>query len=68
MPAAGWYPDPAGVPGRYRYWDGSQWSTVTTDDPRRPSPAESPASGPTPSEPAEAANRPADQRAGVGSA
>jgi hypothetical protein len=31
----GWYPDPAGAPGRYRYWDGSQWSTVTTDDPHQ---------------------------------
>ncbi len=51
MAVAGWYPDPAGVPGRYRYWDGSSWSTVTTDDPRRPTAAESPASGPTPSEP-----------------
>ena len=54
MPAAGWYPDPAGVPGRYRYWDGSKWSTATTDDPHQPTPAESPASGPTPSEPAQA--------------
>ena len=41
MPEAlpGWYPDPAGVPGRYRYWDGSQWSRVTTADPRQPLPA-----------------------------
>jgi Protein of unknown function (DUF2510) len=51
MAVAGWYPDPAGVPGRYRYWDGSSWSTVTTDDPGRPAPAESPASGPTHSQP-----------------
>jgi hypothetical protein len=36
----GWYPDPAGVPGRYRYWDGSRWTTVTTADPRQPVPAE----------------------------
>jgi hypothetical protein len=50
MPAAGWYPDPAGVPGRYRYWDGSNWSTATSEDPRRPTPAESPTTGPTPSE------------------
>ena len=35
----GWYPDPAGVPGRYRYWDGSRWSTITTDDPHQPLPA-----------------------------
>ncbi len=51
MAVAGWYPDPAGVPGRYRYWDGSNWSTVTSEDPRRPAPAESRASGSTPSEP-----------------
>jgi hypothetical protein len=38
MPEAlpGWYPDPAGMPGRYRYWDGSQWSALTTDEPREP--------------------------------
>jgi hypothetical protein len=53
MAVAGWYPDPAGVPGRYRYWDGSGWSTVTSADPRRPAPAESPASGSTPSEPSD---------------
>jgi hypothetical protein len=35
---AGWYPDPAGAPGRYRHWDGTQWSAETTDDPRRPPP------------------------------
>ena len=34
----GWYPDPGGAPGRYRYWDGTQWSTETTDDPRQPPP------------------------------
>ena len=51
MPDAGWYPDPAGMPGRYRYWDGSRWSSFTTDDPRRPGPAASPASSSTPSEP-----------------
>lgn len=53
MPAAGWYPDPAGEPGRYRYWDGSTWSSLTTDDPRRTGPAETPASGSSPGEPAE---------------
>lgn len=25
LPAAGWYPDPAGAPGR-RFWDGYCWS------------------------------------------
>jgi Protein of unknown function (DUF2510) len=54
MAAAGWYPDPAGGPGRYRYWDGARWSSFTTDDPRRPGPAKSPASSSTPSEPAKA--------------
>jgi Protein of unknown function (DUF2510) len=39
MPSSGWYPDPDGTPDRYRYWDGSSWSTETTDDPRRPAPA-----------------------------
>jgi Protein of unknown function (DUF2510) len=35
---AGWYPDPGGAGGRYRYWDGMQWSAETTDDPRHPPP------------------------------
>jgi Protein of unknown function (DUF2510) len=62
MPAAGWYPDPAGVPRRYRYWDGSKWSTVTTDDPRRSAPTESPASGPIPGEHSKAEPRSAPSR------
>ena len=33
MPSPGWYPDPAGTPGRYRYWDGQAWSETTTTDP-----------------------------------
>ena len=36
----GWYPDPAGVPGRFRYWDGSRWTTAITSDPRQPTPIE----------------------------
>jgi hypothetical protein len=35
---AGWYPDPGGAPGRYRYWDGTGWSVQLTDDPRQPAP------------------------------
>jgi len=31
--AGGWYPDPSGVKGRYRYWDGDTWSDETTADP-----------------------------------
>lgn len=34
----GWYPDPEGTPGRYRYWDGNRWSAETTTDPRTPAP------------------------------
>jgi hypothetical protein len=36
--AHGWYPDPGGVPGRYRYWNGTSWSTETSDDPADPPP------------------------------
>ncbi len=38
MSMEGWYPDPAGTPGLYRYWDGATWSAVTTADPRQPPP------------------------------
>ena len=59
----GWYSDPAGGPGRFRYWDGSRWSTVTTDDPSQPGPAER---GPTESSPQKAseggAGRPSPRR------
>ena len=30
MSAAGWYPDPSGVPGQYRYWDGQSWTQQVT--------------------------------------
>lgn len=33
MSQAGWYPDPGGQAGRYRYWDGQSWSAVTTTSP-----------------------------------
>lgn len=29
----GWYPDPAGAPGRFRFWDGQRWGAETTDRP-----------------------------------
>lgn len=38
MATAGWYPDPSGAPGQYRYWDGSDWSASTTTDPEHASP------------------------------
>jgi len=34
----GWYPDPSGVQGRFRYWDGATWSDETTTDPSTPPP------------------------------
>ncbi|HWJ66412.1 MAG TPA: DUF2510 domain-containing protein [Nocardioides sp.] len=33
MTNAGWYPDPAGAPDTYRYWDGHSWSQMTTTNP-----------------------------------
>lgn len=42
----GWHPDPGGARGRFRYWDGAQWSAETTDDPRQPPPG-----GPSPRQP-----------------
>ena len=30
---SGWYPDPGGGQGLYRYWDGRAWSAATTTDP-----------------------------------
>ena len=38
MADAGWYPDPGGAPGRFRYWDGRSWSSQTTTDPARTPP------------------------------
>ncbi len=29
----GWYPDPGGQRGLFRYWDGRAWSATTTDNP-----------------------------------
>ncbi len=39
MAQPGWYPDPAGTPNRFRYWDGRSWSNETTDDPAGARPA-----------------------------
>jgi hypothetical protein len=32
MPPSGWYPDPYGVPGLLRWWDGTTWTEHTHDD------------------------------------
>ncbi|WP_425308145.1 DUF2510 domain-containing protein [Ammonicoccus fulvus] len=39
MSAPGWYPDPGGQPGMFRYWDGSVWSAALSPTPHagRPS-------------------------------
>ncbi|HET9127597.1 MAG TPA: DUF2510 domain-containing protein [Propionibacteriaceae bacterium] len=47
MSQPGWYPDPGGAHGRYRYWNGSSWSSETTSDPRAtPAPGLSPTDPP----------------------
>ncbi len=32
MPEPGWYPDPGGRSGHYRFWDGQAWGLSTTPD------------------------------------
>lgn len=41
MSLPGWYPDPAGTPNRFRYWDGRSWSSDTTDNPSAAGPTAS---------------------------
>lgn len=53
MTNAGWYPDPAGAPDTFRYWDGQAWSQMTTTQPSggvRPAP-ETQAPSPPPAAP-----------------
>jgi Protein of unknown function (DUF2510) len=35
----GWYPDPGGGHGLYRYWDGRAWSAATSPNPSAPPPS-----------------------------
>jgi hypothetical protein len=50
---AGWYPDPAGAPDTYRYWDGQAWSQMTTTQPSAPAaPAPPPQQPQQPQQPA----------------
>ena len=37
-PRPGWYPDPAGTPDLYRWWDGGGWTDAISESPRAPSP------------------------------
>jgi hypothetical protein len=36
---AGWYPDPGGGQGLFRYWDGRAWSAATSTNPTAPPPS-----------------------------
>lgn len=38
MASAGWYPDPGGQPGHYRWWDGQSWTPHLTPNPSTPPP------------------------------
>jgi hypothetical protein len=38
-PRPGWYPDPADVPDRYRWWDGRTWTDHLALTPNAPAPA-----------------------------
>lgn len=38
MSNSGWYPDPGGQPGHYRYWTGSGWSEELTTNPSQTPP------------------------------
>jgi hypothetical protein len=43
---AGWYPDPGGGEGLFRYWDGKAWSAATSPNPSAPPPSQSLVGGP----------------------
>jgi Protein of unknown function (DUF2510) len=36
----GWYPDPGGGQGLFRYWDGKAWSAATSPNPSAPLPSQ----------------------------
>lgn len=38
MSQAGWYPDPGGQPGMFRFWDGRAWSPTVSPTPFAPPP------------------------------
>lgn len=45
MTRPGWYTDPGGQPGMFRWWDGAQWTPTLSADPAAPPPLSGP---PTP--------------------
>jgi hypothetical protein len=44
----GWYPDPGGGQGLFRYWDGKAWSAAVSPNPSAPPPGQGLVSGGTP--------------------
>ncbi|MFT4110062.1 DUF2510 domain-containing protein [Propionicimonas sp.] len=42
--SAGWYPDPGGQPGLYRWWTGSAWTASVTPNPQGTPPPDGPGS------------------------
>jgi hypothetical protein len=44
----GWYPDPGGGQGLFRYWDGKAWSAATSPNPGAPPPTQGLVGGGTP--------------------
>ncbi|HBX80996.1 MAG: DUF2510 domain-containing protein [Propionibacteriaceae bacterium] len=74
MSAPGWYPDPAGQPGLYRYWTGTAWTDNVSNNPGAATPGAAGAPGTAPqspwqahqgSQPAAAAQK-ATSKSGVG--
>ncbi|GAA2107523.1 hypothetical protein GCM10009841_27640 [Microlunatus panaciterrae] len=53
MSKAGWYPDPGGQQGLFRYWDGRAWSAATSPNPNAAPPVQGlgAASAQTPAQP-----------------
>nr|WP_281370112.1 DUF2510 domain-containing protein [Naumannella cuiyingiana] len=47
---AGWYPDPGGQRGMFRYWNGSAWSHELSPDPGAPPPGRGAPAGPPPAQ------------------
>ena len=37
-PKPGWYPDPAGHPELYRWWDGARWTDEVSPSAKAPAP------------------------------
>ena len=44
----GWYPDPGGGQGLFRYWDGRAWSAAVSPNPSAPPPSQGLVAGGTP--------------------